>query len=87
MVDNEFLMEFWTYPVAFFAMFFTDIFYAYYIQSVQNGRAVRASFWAAILYLAGSIVVLGYTNNPWLLIPSVLGAFAGTYIGVKYKPK
>jgi len=80
-------MDFWTYPAAFFAMFFTDVLYAYYIQSVQNAQALRASLWAAILYILGGIVVIGYINNPWLLVPSVLGAFAGTYVGVRYKLK
>jgi hypothetical protein len=80
-------MEYWEYPAAFFAMFFTDVFYAYYIQSVQNAQAIRASFWAATLYILGGIVVLAYTSNPWLLIPAVIGAFAGTYVGVRYQPK
>lgn len=80
-------MPYWEYPAAFFAMFFTDVLYAYYIQAVQNTQALRASAWAAILYVLGGVVVIGYINNPWILIPSVLGAFAGTYVGVKYRPK
>ena len=80
-------MLYWEYPAAFFAMFLTDVLYAYYVQAVQTSQALQASMWAAILYILGGIVVIGYINNPWILIPSVLGAFAGTYVGVRYKLK
>ena len=43
MVDIEFQMGFWEYPAAFFAMFFTDVFNAYYIQAIQQSKALKAS--------------------------------------------
>lgn len=80
-------MEFWEYPAAFFAMFFTDIFNAYYIQAIQQGRALKASTWAAVLYILYASALIGSAHNPYLLIPAVVGAFAGTYVGVCYRPK
>lgn len=80
-------MEFWEYPAAFFAMFFTDVFNAYYIQAVQRVQALKASIWASILYVLYALAIIGSAHNPWLLIPAVLGAFVGTYIGVRYRPR
>lgn len=77
----------WEYPAAFFAMFFTDVFNAYYIQAVQQTRALTASVWAAILYILYASAIIGSAHNPYLLIPAVLGAFAGTYVGVQYRPR
>jgi hypothetical protein len=77
----------WEYPAAFFAMFFTDIFNAYYIQAIQQARALKASTWAAILYVLHASALIGAAYNPYLLIPAVLGAFAGTYVGVRYRPQ
>lgn len=80
-------MDFWEYPAAFFAMFFTDVFYTYYLRAVQLESAIPAGVWAAILYVLTSVVIIGYIHNPWLLIPSVLGAFLGTYVGIKFRLK
>lgn len=80
-------MPIWEYLLAFLAMFFTDIIYTYYLRAVQCESAVPAGLWAAILYILTSVVIIGYIHNPWLLIPSVLGAFLGTYVGIKYKLK
>jgi len=83
----EFQMGFWEFPAAFFAMFFTDVFNAYYIQAIQHGRALKASAWASILYLLYASALIGSAHNPYLLIPAVIGAFAGTWVGVKYRPQ
>ncbi len=68
--------------IAFVAMFVTDICWAVYVVSVKNDDAFRSSLWALFLFLCGSVAVIGYTSNPWLLIPAGAGAFAGTYAGV-----
>jgi uncharacterized membrane protein YfcA len=77
----------WEYPAAFFAMFFTDVFNAYYIQAVQQTRAVKASVWATVLYILYASAIIGSAHNPWLLIPAAVGAFAGTYVGVRFRPQ
>jgi hypothetical protein len=80
-------MEYWEYPAAFFAMFFTDVFNAYYIQAIQQSRALKASIWAAVLYILYASALIGSAHNPYLLIPAVIGAFVGTYVGVRYRPQ
>jgi hypothetical protein len=80
-------MEFWEYPAAFFAMFFTDVFNAYYIQAIQQSKALKASTWAAILYILAVSAFVGITYNNFLIIPAAFGAFVGTYVGVRYRPQ
>ena len=75
------------YVVTFLAVFFTDIIYTYYLKSVQHNSVWKASFWATACTATASIAVINYTENHWLLIPSLLGAFAGTWFGMKYKAK
>jgi uncharacterized membrane protein YfcA len=77
----------WEYPAAFFAMFFTDVFNAYYIQAVQQAQALKASTWATVLYILYASALIGSAHNPVLLIPAAVGAFAGTWVGVRYRPR
>ena len=73
------------YIVTFFALFFTDIFYTYYIKSVNNNQALKSSLLAVVVFFIAAIAVVNYTTNHWLLIPACLGAFCGTYVGIKFK--
>jgi len=75
----------WSYIFTFIAIFFVDIFYVYYIKSVNESHALRASFWGAAMWLVASFAVIEYTSNHWLLIPACLGAFAGTWVGIKIR--
>ncbi len=75
----------WEYIAAFLAMFFTDMFYTYYLSAIEKNRAVMASIWAGVLYLFGALIVVGYTRDVWILVPAVIGGILGTYVGVKVK--
>ena len=70
------------YVVTFFAVFFTDIFYTYYLRAVQEEQTMKASLWASIVFIVACVAVINYTTNYWLLIPAGLGAFCGTYVGM-----
>lgn len=70
------------YVVTFFAVFFTDIFYTYYLKAVQEERVIGASMWAVIVFIIACVAVINYTTNYWLLIPAGIGAFCGTYVGM-----
>jgi len=69
----------------FFALFFTDIFYTYYLKAIQNEQATQASIWAVIVFVIASVAVIEYTTNHWMLIPAGLGAFCGTWVGIKFR--
>ena len=70
------------YVVTFFAVFFTDIFYTYYLRAVQEEQTIKASLWASIVFIVACVAVINSTTNYWLLIPAGVGAFCGTYVGM-----
>jgi tryptophan-rich sensory protein len=74
-----------SFIITFVAVTAVDIFYTYYIKSVNENKAVVAGIWGAVVWLIGSIAVIEYTSNHWLLIPACMGAFFGTYIGIKLR--
>jgi uncharacterized membrane protein YfcA len=75
----------WEYVITFFALFFTDIFYTYYLRSIQNERALAASIWAVMVFVIASVAVINYTTDHWLLIPACMGAFCGTWVGIRLR--
>lgn len=75
------------YIITFFALFFTDVFYTYYLRSVQHDEVIKASVWAVVVFFIAAIAVVNYTTNHWLLIPACAGAFCGTFVGMKIRKK
>jgi hypothetical protein len=75
------------FVVTFFAVFFTDIFYTYYLKAVQDEQVMKASLWATVVFVVACVAVINYTTNYWLLVPAGLGAFAGTWVGMKIRSK
>ena len=75
------------YITTFFALFCIDIFYTYYLRAVAGGKALVASSWSIVVTILGAFVVINYTTDHMLLIPAALGAFCGTYVGMKLKKK
>ena len=75
------------YITTFFALFFTDVFYTYYLRSVQQDEVLKSSLWAVVVFFIASIAVINYTADHWLLIPACLGAFFGTFVGMKIRHK
>jgi hypothetical protein len=77
----------WEAVMTFLALFFTDIFYTYYLKAIQDERALSSSLWAVVVFLIAGFAVINYTTNHWMLIPACLGAFSGTYVGIKIRKK
>jgi uncharacterized membrane protein YfcA len=75
------------FAVTFFAIFLLDVVYTYYLRCVANDNALGASCWSVACYILGSVAVINYTANHWLMIPAILGAFFGTLVGMKIKQK
>ena len=69
--------------VMFAATAAADVCWARYVGHVSKGSRWLAATWASWLYLLGAVAVVGYTENHWLFVPAVLGAFVGTAVGVK----
>jgi uncharacterized protein YebE (UPF0316 family) len=75
------------YVLAFLAMFLTDVFYTYYLKAVQDEQALRASSWATIIYIVAAFAIIEYNTDHLLLIPAALGAFCGTFVGMKIRKR
>lgn len=65
------------------SVFVLDFLYARYTTAI--GKCSRG---AAGLYAAGIIALSGYAaisfvNDPWMLLPAMVGAFFGTVAGIK----
>lgn len=75
------------YVITFVALFITDAINALYIKAINEQRPLLASWWAVVVTLAASVAVINYTRDNTMLIPALLGAFAGTYVGMKIKRK
>jgi uncharacterized membrane protein YfcA len=61
-----------------------DVLYAVYTKQVQVNNPVISSLTAAAIYIINAYIVIEFVHDPMLLIPAGLGAFVGTYIGVKF---
>jgi CHASE2 domain-containing sensor protein len=73
------------YLFIFTAVFVIDILYTFYLKAVQDSKPLIASGLASIVYVLACVVVINYTTDNWLLIPAALGAFCGTYVGIRLK--
>jgi len=58
----------------------------YNITSTTN-QAHAAAKWSVIIYACAGFNVVAYTANHWMLIPSCIGAYLGTWAAVKYGVK
>ena len=79
--------ELMDYIITFLALFVTDVINTLYIKAINKEQPLRASFWAMVVTLAASVAVINYTRDNTMLIPALLGAFVGTYVGMKLKHK
>jgi len=82
---NDF--NFTTAVLIFFTYFIIDMLYAWYIISVNERKAITASFLTAIIYSLLAFGVVSYSKNILYLIPLASGAFAGTFFMIKTKER
>lgn len=60
-------------------MFALDYVWVQYMKAATNERPTRAANYAALLFLVGAGNTLAYVNDPTLLVPGAVGAWAGTF--------
>jgi len=75
------------YVLTFLSLFAIDIFYTYYLKAIATDKALVASLWSIVVTILGAFVVINYTTNHMLLVPAALGAFCGTFVGMKLRNK
>lgn len=71
-----------SYIYVFLILFILDLAWSFYLNNVKQGNPTSSASWAAFLYLLGASATISWVNNPWMLVPAAVGAFAGTYVGV-----
>ena len=73
------------YITTFFAVLATDLIYVYFVKSIQQDQPLKAAWWAMVVTFTASVAIINYTTDHWALIPALLGAFIGTWVGMKIK--
>lgn len=71
--------------IAFGAMFILDFVFACYTKNVVKNKPAVAGLYAAAIVISNAAVTLNYVDNNWMIIPTVLGAFAGTWAAVRWE--
>jgi hypothetical protein len=59
-----------------------DFVWAHYIAAVHDKRPIMSAVLSAAMVGLNSLVVLSYSDNHWMVPPTVAGAFVGTYLSV-----
>lgn len=73
--------------VTFSLVVLLNVFYAFYLRAVQANKLILASAWSSAINLSASIAAINYIEDHRILIPSCIGSFVGTYIGMKLSPE
>ena len=85
MRDVNWANSIWQSLVVFAAMFALDFVWAKYTFAMTDRHPYRAGGYAGAICLLAGIAQIGYTADPWLLIPALIGAFGGTVLAVRMK--
>jgi len=64
-----------------------NVFYVYYLNAVKEDKPLITSLWSSGINLALSTSAIFYVQEHWIVIPSCLGSFVGTYIGATMNKK
>jgi len=75
---------FWPHVIAFFATVVWHIVYIYVIKSIARNQTYLATMMNMIAWILFAKITIGYVDNNWLLLSSMLGAGVGTFITMRY---
>lgn len=65
----------------FGAVALSDAIWARYISAVSSSGKLEASGWSVVVIALGAYVVVQYVEDRRLVLPAMVGAFIGTYLG------
>lgn len=69
----------------FVGMTALDVAFALYVVTAAKGQVFNASAWAAAIQVFNVFVVSSFVKDNRMAIPSILGAFVGTWLALVYK--
>ena len=70
--------------LAFFATVILHIVYIYVIKSIARNQTYLATTMNMIAWVLFAKITIGYVENNWLLVSSMMGAGVGTFITMKW---
>lgn len=74
-----------TWLLVFAAMFAFEVLWVLCIRALNADHAIRASLYGAGTWGVTGLATFNYVNDPWLIVPTMLGAAAGTYFTMRCK--
>ena len=69
--------------VVFSAVAGADLVWTMYNKAVERHSANEAGLLSVCIYALGGITAIEYIKDNWMLVPALLGAFVGTWLGVR----
>jgi hypothetical protein len=69
--------------LTFAAVFALDLFYAKYTAAIADKVPGWAAIYAAAVIAFSGYAAINYVNDPWMLLPAMGGAAAGTLLGMR----
>jgi uncharacterized membrane protein YfcA len=60
-----------------------NVLYVWYLHCVKQDRVVASSLLSMMINLAGSIAAIFFVEQNWIIVPSCIGSFVGTWLGLK----
>lgn len=74
----------WKSAIVFLALFALDFVWAKYTYAMTNRWPWISSGYASAIILLNGVATISFVKDPILVIPAMLGAFAGTFLAVKF---
>lgn len=71
--------------MSFGSMVLLDMIWVKYTHAMIQYRPLAAGGWAAGIAVCMAVITINYVENAWMIIPTVVGAFAGTYIATRWE--
>lgn len=59
----------------------SDFVWTRYISSIGSGNAFESANWSVLVVGIGAFVVISYVEDRRLVVPALIGAWIGTYLG------
>lgn len=75
-----------TWLAVFTATVIADFLWARWSIACTDTRPIAASIYSSMIVLCSGFTMIEFTRDPWLLIPSALGAAIGTWVAVFKRP-
>ena len=81
-------MSFWVqFLLVTISVAVADVCWTMWFLKTANRNAVKAGIWSALVILFGAFSTISWIDDRRFLIASMIGAFLGTWITIKYFDK